>query len=367
MNFICALQGYLEIFVEDENTPKSEISLLGSVEMKYKNIKIRKNSNGKSWFARFRKNHKQYYVSSKTQLGCYNKVKEMYSKKDDDTPRSSNITLKQWYQQWLTLYKNNVRESTIKEYENNLKHIQQLVNKPIAEIKTIEILQVLANITFERQKQKVYEFLNDLFKKAHINDITIKNPMLNIEKPKHKKEHVIPFTKKHEQMFEQYCIENKQDIFLLALWQGFRTGETLAIKRSDLDFENKIIKITNSLDIHNQLGKTKNDYSYRQVPMRDKTYNLLLKYKNTNDRIFKIAKQTASKHFKQIVDKLFGEHKYTFKSLRSSFITMCRENNIPLHIIQSWVGHVEGSKITDEVYTHTREETQLFYFNKINN
>lgn len=228
-------------------------------------------------------------------------------------------------------------------------------------------MQVLSNINFERQKQKIYEFLNDIFKKAYINEIIKNNPMLKIDKPKHKKEHVIPLTREHELKFEKYCIDNNQDVFLVALWQGFRTGETLAIKRSDLDFENRTITITNSLDMHNQLGETKNNYSYRQVPMREKTYKLLLKYQNETDRIFKIAKQTASKHFKQIVNNLFGANKYTFKSLRSTFITMCRENNIPLHIIQSWVGHVEGSRVTEDVYTHAREDAKLFYFNKINN
>lgn len=334
--------------------------------MKYKNIKIRKNTNGKSWFARFRKNNKQYYVSSKTQLDCYNKLKLLYNKKDDDKLLSST-TLYNWYTQWLNLYKKNVRESTTKEYNNNLKHIQALVNKPIAEIKTIEIQETLTSITYERQRQKVYEFLNDIFTKAFISEIISKNPMLNIEKPKHKKEHVIPLTKAHEIEFEKYCIENNEDIFLVALWQGLRTGETLALQRHNLDFENRTISITNSLDFHNELNKTKNDYSYRQIPMLDKTYNLLIKYKDKENRIFNVSKQTISKHFKEITTQLFGEHKYTFKSLRSTFITNCRENNIPLHIIQSWVGHVEGSKVTDNVYTHAREEAQQFYFNKINN
>lgn len=363
-----ALQSFLLGFIDSKNkkSPSSEIQLIEEGEnMKYKNIKIKKSENGVSWFARFRKNNKQYYISDKTQLGCYNKVKETYQK--DYKQISTKTTLYQWYEQWLALYKTNVRESTIKEYKNNMKHILSISNQPIETIKTIDILQILANIPHERQKQKVYEFLNDLFKKAIINEIIIKNPMIYIEKPKHKKEHVIPLTEKDEIIFEKYCLDHNQDIYLIALWQGLRPGEVLALQRQNLDFENRIISINNSLDFHNKLNKTKNDYSIRKMPMRDKTYNLLIKYANKEGRLFQIAKQTAGRQFKEIVDKLFQNNKYQFKSLRSTFITMCQENNIPLHIIQNWVGHVQGSNVTNEVYTKARNDSQIFYFNKINN
>lgn len=362
-----ALQSFLLGFIDSKKkkSPSSEIKLIEGENMKYKNIKIKKSENGVSWFARFRKNNKQYYISDKTQLGCYNKVKETYQQKEEDCI-NSKTTLIQWYEKWLEIYKTNVRETTLKEYKNNLKHINEILNKPIKTIKTIDILQILANIPHERQKQKVYEFLNDLFNKALINEIIVKNPMLKIEKPKHKKEHVIPFNETDEKIFEQYCLNNEHDLYLLALWQGLRPGEALAIQRKDLDFENKIISINGSLDIHNQINKTKNEYSVRKIPMRNKTYNLLQKYKDKKDRIFEISKQTASRQFKEIVDSLFPNNKYQFKSLRSTFITMCQEKNIPLHITQNWVGHVLGSSVTNEVYTKTRNESQLFYFNKIN-
>ena len=359
-----AVQGFLLSFITNKNSPKSEINLIGE-NMKYKNIEIKKSTNNKSWFARFRKNNQQFYVSAKTQKECLDKVKELYNKKE--TTINKNYTLLNWYNKWLSLYKKDVREGTIKEYKNNLRHINHLLDIDITQIKTIDLLTTISNINYERQRQKVYEFLNDLFKKAYINEIIEKDPMLKIEKPKHKKETVIPLTKQDEQKIIKYCEEKQLDYFLLALYQGLRLGEMLAVEISDFDFINKKLTINKSLDLHNKQGETKNDYSKREVPLLNKTIKIIEKYKNTNGRIFKIAKQTASKKFKILRTELSLNTNYKIKSLRSTFITHCAEENIPLHIIQSWVGHVEGSQVTKNVYTKAREETKLFYFNKINN
>ncbi|MBQ3158734.1 MAG: site-specific integrase [Clostridia bacterium] len=334
--------------------------------MKYKGIEVKKSTNQVSWFARFRKNGKQHYVSAKTQLECYNKLKELYNQNKQPNEINNNIYLIDWYKQWLTLYKSHVRETTKDEYKNNLKYINSLLEKPINKITTIELLTIINKIPFERQKQKVYEFLNDLFKKATINEIIKSNPMLKIEKPKHKKEHVVPLEKQDEEKFIKYCQENNQDLFLVALYQGLRPGEVLALHFNDFNLEQNTLTINKSLDKKNEEGLTKNEYSIRTMPLLNQTKIIIEKYKNTKGRIFKQAKQTAGKHFNNIKKILFPESKYVFKSLRSTFITYCQENKVPKHIIQSWVGHVEGSLVTDQVYTHTRKDTELLYFNIIN-
>ncbi len=36
--------------------------------------------------------------------------------------------------------------------------------------------------------------------------------------------------------------------------------------------------------------------------------------------------------------------------------------NIPLYIIQNWVGHIQGSTVTSKIYTHIQNEAELQYF-----
>ena len=60
-------------------------------------------------------------------------------------------------------------------------------------------------------------------------------------------------------------------------------------------------------------------------------------------------------YFKNILKKANIDTNHTIHDLRHTFITNCKNINIPEHIIQSLVGHRIGSRITAEVYTHTQE------------
>ena len=53
--------------------------------------------------------------------------------------------------------------------------------------------------------------------------------------------------------------------------------------------------------------------------------------------------------------------------MRSTFITRCQEMNIPEFIIQSWVGHTIGSKVTKSVYTKYNAQDNTKYINIFNN
>ena len=52
--------------------------------------------------------------------------------------------------------------------------------------------------------------------------------------------------------------------------------------------------------------------------------------------------------------------------MRSTFITRRQEMNIPEFIIQSWVGHKIGSRVTCSVYTKHNDEIDFKYINIFN-
>lgn len=350
-----------------KKTPsQSEISLIEGVsEMIYKGIKIRKSPNGVSWFARFRKNHKQYYVSEKTQLGCYNKVKLMYNSKEIISP-TKKTTLIEWYKQWLELYKKDVKQATILDYTASLKHIEDLKNQELGKITSLEIIKTLNEITFERRKQKVYELLKDIFSKAVLNDIILKNPLDRIEKPKHKRKNGNALTNIDERTLEDVFMKTGADVFLVALYQGLRKGEVLALTIEDFDFEHKTLKIDKSLNLYDQIDTTKNESSVRIMPLFEKTIAVVEKYKNKEGRIFNFTQKQCQRLFTNSINQINTNQKYTIHSLRHTFITKCQEKKVPLHIIQHWCGHVQGSKVTNAVYTHARKEAELLYINIIN-
>ena len=357
------------ILLEKENTPliKAETKNLliqGGEEMKYRGVKIIKHKIYNTWSARPTINGKQIFISARTQQECYNKLKTAINKttktKNNQLKpqKKKSIKLCEWYKKWLELYKKDVKETTKKDYNSSLIYIKDIFNKEITEITSIEILELLNKIEFERRKQKVYELLNDIFNKAEINEIIDKNPLNKIDKPKHKKINGQAISSSDELNFEKYLKIEKLDIFLLCLYQGLRKGEALALTIDDFDFTNKKLNIDKSININNEIDTTKNTYSVRSIPLFDNTIKLMQKYKNEQGQIFKYTYKQASRIFEKFIKKYFNGKKYTIHSLRHTFITRCQEQNIPIHIIQKWVGHSKGSIVTSAVYTHTREKAE---------
>ena len=359
---------------QNEKSTSSDLLITGGDNMKYQGITIHRHKTCKTWYARYRKNGKQCYVSAKTQQECYDKLKVALKQKSKQEvkrlaePKKKNVmTFIEWFEKWVKLYKQNVKEVTKTEYYRMLNYLKPIKNKNISEIKSLEIMELLNQIPFERTKQKVYEFISAVFNKALVNEIVTKNPMLIIEKPKHKRINGQALSNTDEAEFENVLLKNGYDLFLVCLYQGLRKGEMLALTIDDVNFEEKTLSITKSVNRFNQIDSTKNTYSNRVMPLFDKTAKILEKYKNTTGRIFNIAYQSCENKFNKIIDKFFPNKKYTIHSLRHTFITKCQELNIPLHIIQKWVGHVTGSLVTNQVYTHAREVAEVENIEKINN
>lgn len=338
--------------------------------MKFKNISIIKRKQSNSYSARYRRNGKQYTISAKTQKECYNKLKIALNNTSPH-PVKKITTLIEWVNKWLEIYKKpQVRTSTYKGIELLVKnHFKgSIFNKPIEDIKQIEIENYINNIQFERVKQNVYIYLKEIFNKAISNNLITTNPLSDTKKPKHTKAEKRALTINEQTQFENYCKNNKENyIYLVCLWQGLRLGELRALETQDIDFNKNTISINKSInDISNE-NLTKNKYSNRVMPMFEKTKNLLIELKKeTNQRLFNHSKDYISRKLQEIL-KTLNIQNITMHSLRHTFITRCQEQNIPLYIIQNWVGHAQGSEITTRVYTHKQDEIEKNIIDKINN
>ena len=340
--------------------------------MKYQGISIIKHKTCNTWYARYRNNGKQFYVSARTQLECYNKLKQALKQKHkqqllhlQEPQEEKTITFIEWYNKWLELYKQEVKESTKTQYRVCVKHLQGLIDKPLNKITSINLIEQLNKINGTRTRQKVYELTNSVFEKAVANEIINKNPLDKIEKPKHRRINGKALTSEDENQFEKILKQNNADIFLVCLYQGLRRGEVLALTGKDIDLANKTLIINKSLNQNNKIDTTKNIYSNRVMPIFEKTIPILKKYVNVENRIFTHSHKACEKLFNELSSKLTT--KYTIHSLRHTFITNCQEKQIPLHIIQKWVGHNIGSNVTSQVYTHTRELAELENIDKMNN
>lgn len=241
---------------------------------------------------------------------------------------------------------------------------------------------------------KIYEMLGSIFKEAINRDIIIKNPLTKVIKPKSTKEdkEIVAFTVEEQKAFVNVVNDDiYTNIFLLALHSGMRIGEILALTPNDLDFDNKLIDINNTLT-KTEDGKvivgtrTKTYESKRKIPMtiilepilRSSINNFIpnennLLFCHSNGKL--IAPSTINIHFKKICKnagiKLITkpikrkgirkgkEQDVTINlktsevnthMLRHTYATRCIESGIPAPVLQKLLGHKDIS-VTINTYT----------------
>lgn len=342
-------------------------------EMKFNNITIRYREKQKIWYCRIRINNKQVYISSKNQLECLKKLKLAVKERNTGIKEEiKNYNLLEWANKWLEIYKikntKQLRETTIKDYKRQFKYLEQYKNYKLNQITNIDIINLLNTIQFDRTKQKIYELLKQLFNKAKVNNLIKIDPMQDIEKPKYRAKEKIILSEHEEILFINKCKDFGiyGDFLLICLFEGLRRGECLAIKRNDIDFENKMLNIHASINQGTSDTSTKNIYSERVIPIFNNAYDIFKKYKfvEPGERIFNFSPRVIDQHFQQLKTEL--NLKITIHSLRHNFITKLAENKIQENIIQKIVGHSKDSKVTSKVYTHIRNDAYLKAINEIN-
>lgn len=341
--------------------------------MKYKGITIHKNTKCKTWYTRFRRNNKQYYISGKTQLKCMLalkraldniKVKEK-PKRTPESKKRTSTTFMQWYETWVTRFKSDVKPETLRVYETNLKKLGEIKQWSIADITAFDIDNLLQKETKPRAKQKLYEFLKPIFTKAKDYKIIPENIFDVIEKPKHTRSEGVALTQAQQEEFIKLCDNNKYgNLFKFILYQGLRIGEALGLNYTDIDFKNKKVSINKQLTPQGVVNNTKNEQSTRVIPLFDKSIGLIPEICEEK-RIWDINYKITNTNFHKIIDNT-NLPAISIHDLRHTFITNCQNKGIPEYVIQSIVGHEIGSKVTRQVYTHFNLEDNLSYIDKIN-
>lgn len=341
--------------------------------MKYDNKTIKKNTNRKNcWYLRYYKNGIQKTVYGKTQKDVVKNYKLALKEKSKEI--TNNITLKEWFRKFKELYKNGeVKDTTIKAYDYDFKKLKVLYNIELKDLNAITIQETLTAIPYQSTKQRIYTFLNSLLEKAVVNNLIAKNPMKILNKPKYKAKEKTALTRQEEERFIQACKNHKYgNYYLICLYQGLRKGECRALKVNDIDFENMTLQIDESLNTHTERTTTKNLQSMRTIPLFKNAFEILknlVKDKKQTDFIFDIGVNRVDIAIKQIC-KSAQIKSISTHILRHTFITRCQELNIPLFVVQAWVGHERGSVVTTKIYTHLNEETNAKYidiFNKQQN
>lgn len=202
---------------------------------------------------RYKKRHTFYGRDLKTLRRKLEKAR--YESEQGMLLSGDNITLSEWFEEFLKLYKEGkVKETTLfrirQTYSPCRKNVVGMMR--LQEIRAIHIQQLINELdemgfTYGTINL-LRSLLNDMFKKAVGNGYMLVNPCEAVVMPRKVTLEARFLTEQEQEMFLDVAKEySHYDIFCASLSFGGRIGEVLGLKWSDIDFDNKTMHIQRTL------------------------------------------------------------------------------------------------------------------------
>lgn len=278
---------------------------------------------------------------------------------------------------------------TVKQIENTCSNF---IDMPIQKIKAEHIEASKKNIRKYAQNSinKIWRLIGKTFKIAISRRKIIYNPLddESLVKPISEKETktVTALTANEQKKLQQILDTNERNhkyrnIIKLQLEIGARISEVLARSIPNVNFKDNTLVIDNTLTkdkngktIIGKHTKTYNkktniDHGKRKIPMNKNVREIMLeeiskKVTNMYQLVFWDYEDNTFISYHELnswLKRINKKYKITNKDLsthvlRHSAITRMREAGMDMKVIQYIVGHVEGSPITDDVYTSISDE-----------
>ena len=308
-----------------------------------------------------------------------------YIDEHSDLDQATDMIVDAWFDYWISIKKQTVRPNTVRNYseryERNIKDV--IGKKLLTEVKPIHCQTIFPKMAEEGYKTTtIYQTriaLYNMLEFARENDVLITNPCKksvksDMGKPSDKKEALtIDVQKKFLEAVVGYSYENQ---YRFVLQTGLRTGELIGLKWSDIDFENRTMKIERSMEYRYKVGEwrvgpPKSKSGYRTIPLTDEAIRILenQRAKNKklklipiewNDTVFLCRNGTPVKNstydtglFKYC-DRVGIPH-FSMHVLRHTFATRCIEGGMKPKTLQKILGH-SNIGITINLYVHITED-----------
>ena len=353
---------------------------------------MRRTPNGKIEL-RFSYNGKRYSVTGIDVPG----VLEAERKKIEELVNTSyvlnkDIQLKDYYKEYLKVWRHTVKPASYSNFVNVAeKHILPELGK--TKVKDLEIRQIqkfyddlididgLGVATAGVYLQHVSKMLREAVHEGIIN----KNPCERVRKRKRTEKEAIEtfhraLSREEQELFESVIVGSWYEWLLrVMLYSGCRVGEVLALRWSDVDFQNGTISIKRTIT-RDQNGNPvigdspKTKAGVREIPMTGTLKKCLLEQRKRNFEIHgKVGKEDIvflSKIAGNVIDskqidyaikcalrKMPGVEKFTSHALRDTFATRFLESGGNMKTLQVLLGHA-SFQMTSDLYAHVMPDTK---------
>lgn len=265
----------------------------------------------------------------------------------------------QWYQTYMSLYKRRLSDKTRESYAR----LDQLIN-PIIGVKPLEAitpddiqaaLVAAEDQAGSRQAQLVYTLLHAVFRRAVRSGHIRQSPVEAVDKPDHEGKQGRAIEGANWQRLAP--IISGDVAFALMAFAGLRRGETLALRRADVDFSAGVLHVCRQrVRVGGQLvtAPPKSAAGIRDVPISPELEPILreaIRFLLPNALIVPIAPETLAHKWRDAQCKAGITSPYRLHDLRHTYATRLVLAGVNIRVLQYAIGHADY-QLTMKTYTH---------------
>ena len=242
--------------------------------------------------------------------------------------------------------------------------------------------------------KKAYEAVNGCMREYRIKTSSTLNPCEGISLPTASQRDIADITFFNEEQRALICNEatrvysNNKPVYRLGhsiivlMYTGMRIGELLALKWSDVDFDNRTISISKNavvsrIDVNGESKyklinqtSTKTKSGRRIIPLSGIAHNSLYElYKINGDKDYVMCTSTGQQSTPRNISRMFygilkkagiadDETSCGLHTLRHTFASMLFMNGCDVKIVSELLGHSD-TKITENIYIHLLQEQKI--------
>ena len=309
--------------------------------------------------------------------------------------KSKTYTLKEVYEQWLEVYQDTVRESTLNKTKQyfDLHIIPKFGDMIITKIKPNYIQSVVNKWHKEfKQYKKLYNNFKRVMSYAMIQRIIKENPCDLVTLPTkkldygHEKKTKDFYTKDELQHFLGVVKDNEPfnwyTMFRLFAFSGIRRGELLALTWNDINFKDKTLSVNKALTLGEDnkliIQPPKNETSNRTIGIDETTMQSLKQWKikqaelllgfgynaiDPKQLIFSNSENNSYLNLgsprnalERICDK-FNIEMINIHGFRHTHCSLLFEAGVPMKDVKERLGHSD-IQTTMNIYTHVTQESR---------
>ncbi|WP_433581620.1 tyrosine-type recombinase/integrase [Paenibacillus amylolyticus] len=341
------------------------------------------------------KEHYYYAFEVKDRLGKRKTIKKKGFKGKTECRNAERIAKVEWekgqyvdptkitVQEYMLDWIGKKKDLSIESRETNMGHLKNhifpsLGHLPLQKVLVTDIEDFILAMEEKGLAQgtvkKIFCLVQNAFKAAIRKELLLKNPFDLLDpasKPKEGKPKVDYWSKDEVQTFFSRLDHRLSIMFVLAIYTGMRRGEILGLRFSDIDFENSMISIRQTLKPRKRIKDGgKNANASRSIPLSEfvvaelkKQRTMITKEKwdakenyHNNDLVVchpdgePVSLGNFHKFWVRILNNTNMRH-IRFHDLRHTFASLMLSAGVHAKVVQEIMGH-SSIKVTLDMYSH---------------